>query len=208
MRLYAGGTLVASMNAAGESAFAVSPAVDLSPGPHALTATVALGSEESPTSPDLKLTIEPAASIDFCGVTITHPPLFGNGPLITDSFEIIIDPYGTVYDADIGLAAPISGAVVTLHQQDPETQQWNLWAPAAGQENPQTTGNDGCYYFMVPEGVYRITVEAADYISYTGLEDIVVSAETRPVELPIPLKRNDPLGQGKRTIVYLPFIIK
>lgn len=56
--------------------------------------------------------------------------------------EIIIDPYGTVYDAAVGPSAPIAGATVRLYYQNPDTLSWSVWSPTGGQDNPQTTGSD------------------------------------------------------------------
>lgn len=291
VRLYADGIQVASTTAAVEGTFAVSPTVALNAGSHILTATVVSGSEESFPSPDLSLTVEPDDTIDLLGVTITHAPLFGNDPLITDhlrngqgcatcddsgfnvwvpsskpitvsvpvsgtdvvtvsvriggtdyalddddgdnvytgtftppgvrglaNFEfivhragglvidyacgqIIIDPYGVVYDANLGLSAPIAGAVITLYQQDADTQEWTLWSPPVGQENPQTTGKDGGYSFYVSPSWYYVTVEAEGYKSFMS-QPIEVDATTGPVELPVPLEPN------RNIKVYLPLVGK
>lgn len=296
VRLYADGAQVGTANATTQGDFAVSPTADLSSGPHTLTATVVNGGEESPPSPALNLMVKPDETIDFIGVTITHAPLFGNGPLITDFLrnghgcaacdgtgfnvwvpggkpitvslpisatgvtsvevrindigypladadsdgvyegtftppsirgmaglefvvyragglvveyscgEIIIDPYGVVYDATVGTSAPIPGAVVTLYQQDPNDQKWYPWSPVPGETNPQTTGSDGKYSFNVPEGMYYLTVEATNYMSYVS-QPIQVDATTGPVELLIPLEPNIEPG-GEATKVYLPLIIK
>ena len=125
------------------------------------------------------------------------------GGLVTEYAcgEIIIDPYGTVYDADRGPAAPISEAIVTLYQWDAASQDWVVWTPTGGQENPQTTGSDGRYAFNVPEGMYYVTVEARGYQSYAS-QPTYVTAATGPVELLVPLKRD------KAMEVYLPLVFK
>jgi hypothetical protein len=292
VRLYADGSLAATTTASFQGTSAVSPTLALGPGSHTLTATVTSGSQESPPSSDLNLTVEPGASVDFIGVTITHWPLFGGGPPVTDFLrngdgcaacdgsgfnvwipgrkpitvslpisatgvvsaqvliggigyalddpdgdsvyqgtftppevrgvaslgfvvyraggliidyacgEIIIDPYGVVYDAAIGPSAPISGAVVTLYEQDPATWTWNVWSPTDGQENPQTTGSDGRYAFNVLQGTYYVTVEAAGFMSFAS-QPIQVSVETGPVELLVPLNRDRIMVE-----VYLPFIAR
>ena len=115
--------------------------------------------------------------------------------------EMIIDPYGTVYDAGRGPAAPISGATVTLYQWDAGSQDWVIWTPTGDQENPQTTGSDGRYAFNVPQGMYYITVEAAGYQPYAS-QPTRVTAATGPVELLVPLNRD------KATDVYLPLVFK
>ncbi len=115
--------------------------------------------------------------------------------------EIIIDPYGVVYDAAVGPKAPISGAVVTLYQQDSLTQAWRQWAPAGDQGNPQTTGSDGRYSFNVVEGRYYITVDAPGYVSYQS-QPLEVSTASGPAELMVPLRRS-----GGFT-VYLPFVAR
>jgi len=292
VRLYADGLLVATTTVTVEGTFAMSPTVALSAGDHILTATVTSDGEESPPSEKLNLIVDPSESIDLIGVTITHAPIFGSGPLVTDhlrnsegcascdgsgfnvwiplnkpitvsvpvsgtdivsvsvriadreyfladpdgdnvyegtftppyvrglaSFEfivyraggpiieytcgqILIDPYGVVYDAALGPTAPISGAVVTLYQQDPNTQEWDLWSPTDGQENPQTTGADGLYSFNVSPGWYYVTVEAEGYKPYAS-EPLQVDASTGPVELPVPLQSSE---GAKIYKVYLPCV--
>ena len=100
--------------------------------------------------------------------------------------EIIIDPYGTVYDAAKGISAPVAGATVTLYRQNPNNNVWSTWVPEDNQQNPQVTGSDGQYAFYVPEGNYYISVSAPGYLPYTS-QQIQVDAENGPVELPIPL---------------------
>ncbi|MGD9099985.1 MAG: hypothetical protein PVF45_05860, partial [Anaerolineae bacterium] len=86
-QLYADGTQVATTTVTSQGTFAVSPTVALVPGPHALTATVRAGDKESSPSPPLGLTVRPSETIDLIGVTVTHLPLFGGGPPVTESLR-------------------------------------------------------------------------------------------------------------------------
>jgi hypothetical protein len=113
--------------------------------------------------------------------------------------EMIIDPYGVVYDAALGPGAPIAGAVVTLYQQDQATRTWHVWTPTDGQENPQMTGAEGRYAFAVPQGTYYVTVQAPGYAPYAS-QPIEVSEATGPVELLVPLDR------AKATKVFVPLV--
>jgi hypothetical protein len=58
---------------------------------------------------------------------------------------------------------PIAGAIIRLYQQEAGT--WVLWDGARyGQVNPQETGSDGRYVFLVPQGLYYAEVERDGYV--------------------------------------------
>lgn len=76
-------------------------------------------------------------------------------------------PYGQVYEKSKGQKKPLAGATVSLYQQG------QLW-PAFSffQNNPQTTGPDGTFGFLVPSGEYLLRIEKDGYAT----EELDVSA--------------------------------
>jgi len=77
----------------------------------------------------------------------------------------LIDPSGFILDADTGEA--IIGAIVLLQQQvGGEWVTVNPFAwPIVPSVNPQRSGPDGHYGWVVPPGTYRVFVEADNYMS-------------------------------------------
>lgn len=77
---------------------------------------------------------------------------------------VLIDPSGVIYDQS---GQPIAGASVTLYQWDETNGKWfdTPWdANSHLQVNPQTTGADGAYGWMVPAGVYQVRATAPGYL--------------------------------------------
>lgn len=59
---------------------------------------------------------------------------------------------------------PVGNASVSLFQYDESSDQWLLWpGEVYNQANPQITGNDGAYRFLVPPGKYYLTIEHENY---------------------------------------------
>jgi Carboxypeptidase regulatory-like domain/Domain of unknown function DUF11 len=98
------------------------------------------------------------------------------------------DPEGVVTDAATG--QPLAGATVTLLEQTSEGPRPWL-AEEYGQQNPQTTGDDGHYSFYTPPGAYVVEVRHAGYQTY-HTEELVVADE--PVERDIALTPLTPDG--------------
>jgi len=98
----------------------------------------------------------------------------------------LIDPTGVVFNVDVGRDnGLLNGVEVTLWEQD-EGGGYQRW-PAElydEQQNPQSTGSDGRYSFMVPPGTYRVSTDYTGYQPYESW-DLVVTFVT--VELDIPL---------------------
>lgn len=89
---------------------------------------------------------------------------------VPETLELItvVDPEGYVYRRAGADEARIRNALVTLYQKDAAGAFAPWDAEAYFQENPQTTGKDGAYSFLVPEGTYYLAVEAAGYKPYRG----------------------------------------
>ncbi|KKP79636.1 MAG: S-layer domain protein, partial [Candidatus Moranbacteria bacterium GW2011_GWF2_35_39] len=103
------------------------------------------------------------------------------------SLTMIIDPEGYVYEKIKGREARIADAKTSLFWLNSETGQFELWkASDYSQENPQTTGADGKYSFLVPEGRYYLAIEASGYKSYKSEEFSVT--EGRGIHLNIEMK--------------------
>jgi hypothetical protein len=82
--------------------------------------------------------------------------------------SILMDPYGTVFDA--GTGAPVTGAEVLLTRRTPEGTQVPVTAEdvygkgtARSFANPVTTDAQGRYSFMVPDGSYKLFVHKDGY---------------------------------------------
>ena len=104
--------------------------------------------------------------------------------------SVLIDPEGTVYDATIGLSAPIEGAEVTCFEatEDEETSEISFteWpATDFDQINPQTVGTDGYFSFFTPAGTYRLKVTADGYQPFRSPDLVVTDA---PVHYDVPLR--------------------
>ncbi len=88
----------------------------------------------------------------------------------------VVDPEGYIYrDSGNGEETRIHDATVTIFQKNLSTSDFELW-PANNfqQTNPQLTDKSGTYSFLVPEGIYKITVSAPGYEDYIGSEFSVV----------------------------------
>lgn len=74
--------------------------------------------------------------------------------------------YGFVFERSIigDPRQPIDGVVIRLYRQ--EGGNWVLWSGSPyGQANPQTTGADGRYVFLVPQGLYYAEVQRNGYVT-------------------------------------------
>jgi len=120
----------------------------------------------------------------------------------SESGTLLIDPDGIVYDANQGIDTPLSGVTVACEQYKSDLDVWTLWDawnyPYQGvaQENPQETGVDGYYSFMVPPGQYVVKAIKEGYFPFSS--DVITVTDT-PVHLNIPLKQHT---------VYLPLVLK
>ncbi len=103
--------------------------------------------------------------------------------------ELATVAQGIISDANSG--EPLAGAeVLLLVQRDSSTlsndaagDESRIFAPwpaeAFGQQNPQTTGNDGAYSFNPPSGVYQILVGRDGYYPYRGYNLAVIADAVR-----------------------------
>lgn len=83
----------------------------------------------------------------------------------------VIDPEGYVYHMTGKEQTRITNAKLTLYVKDSKTEQFIIWpADQFKQVNPQTTDITGNYSFLVPEGIYQLSVTAPGYYDYTGSE--------------------------------------
>ena len=128
------------------------------------------------------------------------------GDTTSASGTLLIDPDGVVYDSAAGLDAPLSDVTVTCERYESSLDVWALWDawnyPYRGmsQINPQETGTNGYYSFMVPAGLYKIKATRQGYLPFTSR---VITVTDEPVHLDIPLER-----QPEARSIYLPLILK
>jgi peroxiredoxin len=82
----------------------------------------------------------------------------------------VVEP-GRVVSAKTGEA--LAGAKVSVFQFSPEINDFILWpGEVFNQANPQFTGQDGSFRFIVPPGKYYLKVEKAGYRTfYTDIEE-------------------------------------
>ena len=85
---------------------------------------------------------------------------------VPNTKKAIIDPSGYVY---AGVESNrVEGADATVYEVAENTGTRTLWnAEAFDQSNPYITGADGFYQWMVPSGLWSVSVAANGYDSYT-----------------------------------------
>jgi hypothetical protein len=106
---------------------------------------------------------------------------------------------GRVVDAHT--QSPVAGVKVTLYYLEPTTRAWQVWDGAPySQENPQTTGGDGKYSLMVPEGKYYLKVQGPLYHSFVS--DIFTVDQPRAITATVSLDAMAHIGS-----VHLPDIV-
>lgn len=88
----------------------------------------------------------------------------------------VIDPEGYIYKKNGNEETRASNAKVSLLWKNPKNEKFELWpAKQYQQTNPQKTDKSGSYTFLVPEGVYRLTVSSDGYYDFEGEEFSVES---------------------------------
>ena len=77
-------------------------------------------------------------------------------------FKLLIDPSGYVYEAVEDNR--VEGVTATVFEADVSNGSSVAWTDNwAGQENPQTTGIDGCYGWDVPTGTWKVSFDKEGY---------------------------------------------
>ncbi|MFH1968652.1 MAG: hypothetical protein ABIJ84_04670, partial [bacterium] len=101
---------------------------------------------------------------------------------------VVVDPEGYVYRETPDGILRIKGAEVSLYWLNPETKEYELWpAKKFLQKNPIITDETGKFSFIVPEGMYYLSVKAPNHSSYQGDPFSVV--EDKNVRIHIELKK-------------------
>lgn len=81
----------------------------------------------------------------------------------------VVDPEGYVFRKSGGEETRLSGAVISIFWQNPQTNNFELWpAEKYQQANPQTTDITGRYAFLVPPGEYYLKAVLDGYPAYEG----------------------------------------
>lgn len=79
--------------------------------------------------------------------------------------DILVDPFGFVYEVEGGKQKKLPGALVILYVY--KDGKWQIWdAQMYNQVNPQLTKDDGVYGFIVPEGLYYLEARKDGYELY------------------------------------------
>ena len=92
--------------------------------------------------------------------------IYEDGTSDTVSVEILIDPYGYIYERIKNQELRITNANISLFYLNPKTKNYELWpAEKYKQKNPQITDETGEYFFMVPKGRYYLEIIKDGYYS-------------------------------------------
>ena len=119
--------------------------------------------------------------------------IYEDGTTEIISVEILIDPYGYIYERTENQELRITNAVVSLFYLNPKTKKYELWfAEKYNQKNPQITDETGEYFFMVPKGKYYLEVAKENYYSEKTAEFEVID---EIVNINIEIKEIPPLWQ-------------
>lgn len=85
------------------------------------------------------------------------------------SMITVIDPEGYIYEKNNDKETRIPNAIVSIYKLNKESKEYELWnAKDYQQSNPQITDLRGTYSFLVPEGLYYLSVEAPGYKPFEG----------------------------------------
>ena len=84
------------------------------------------------------------------------------------SWQLEVRPYGQIYEKVAGQKKPVVGANVLLFQDEELWSAGNFY-----QSNPQITGEDGWFGFLVPPGKYVLQIEKDGY----AVEKIVLDVD-------------------------------
>lgn len=125
-------------------------------------------------------------------------------------------PINTVHVVESGNVSsakahmPITNATVSVFQFFAERNGFILWpAEIFNQANPQKTGEDGTYRFIVPPGTYYVKVEKEGYrtfytsiktfVGHTALNDNVLLSKSPSIPLPFSF-----LGKHRISLWFFP----
>ncbi len=134
---------------------------------------------------------------------ITTPSALGEKPLdVVVNYEdntsdtipakLNVVPFGQVYEVrDDGSEAGITGARVSLYVDTGGGNYGLFNAAALGQQNPQVTGENGTYSFIVPPGTYKLVAELDGYrtketLGFPITTENVITTRLALIKLPPP----------------------
>ena len=102
----------------------------------------------------------------------------------------IVDPEGYIYNKVAEGKVRIEGAVVELYWLNPENKEYEPWfSEKYQQKNPIVTDDTGRYSFLVPPGMYYLTVKAPKYAFYQS--DVFSVAESNAIHMNIQLDKKN-----------------
>ena len=100
---------------------------------------------------------------------------------------LLVQKKGAVADKTTG--TKITDAVISVYYFDTISRQWILWdGKSFGQENPQKTGADGTFSFMVPAGKYYAEITAPGY--RTTQSEILTLTGTSTLNFDLAMRAN------------------
>lgn len=114
--------------------------------------------------------------------------LYTDGSTEEINIEILVDPYGYVYELNKKGEQRLTDVKLTLYVNN--NGQWEIWDGSKyNQNNPQTTTDNGEYGFMVPAGTYYVVASKDGYFEYRS-EEITVK-EGKPVNVNIQMQQKN-----------------
>lgn len=141
--------------------------VVLGKGKQLIRTTLSRQEDESAGSKQVQFLANDSISFDVPGVYQLYLKVDGQ-ETIGMVKNCLVDPAGYIYYVDLlGKEVKVEGSTVRLLEKDEATYtDWN--AAEFGQSNPQTTAEDGKYSFLVPPGIYKVTVEKSGFKNFTS----------------------------------------
>jgi hypothetical protein len=107
--------------------------------------------------------------------------MFDDNTSVRMKLEVLVDPYGFVYEKIDENELRLSNAQVTLYAKLDD--DWNIYGIA---NNPQYTNTHGEYQFLVEPGTYKIKVELDGYETYESEE---IEVEKTTIEMNIEMNK-------------------
>ena len=115
--------------------------------------------------------------------------LYADGAYEEITINLLVDPFGYVYEKNTKGEQRLANTKVTLYYQSSDGK-WNVWnADDYKQTNPQTTQDNGEYGFMVPTGTYYLTAQKDGYVFYKS--NIIQVKEGKPININIELTKEN-----------------
>ncbi len=132
----------------------------------------------------------PSTRVEDVPVTVVFS--FPDGTQSRARSTVSLQPVGRILHRELPFPVPtgLEGATVTLYELT--VQGWVVWdGTRHGQSNPQVTGTEGYYGFLVRNGRYRVVVEKDGYVTqereFRVTRNVASVDVLMPAEIAIPI---------------------